>query len=509
MDYTTLTPQLRASNKTSASAREISSRTATAKPGMTPNTAVAIPSVEGPLPVTEDSYPFNTASRQYLPLDLGSYGYIEEEFFVSGRAKVYDWPEAVAVPTAYSGPYTTRILVRKPVNINEFSGNVIIELSNWARGYEVPIAGWGEYYDSILARGDAWVQITIRPGVAARLKKFNSVRYAPLSFASPLPIGMRIQDPTNQAYPYPPSSKDTEDGLNWDIISQVGALLKNNGALNPLAGYAVKYLYATGATGGDLATYVAAIHPVATLDGNKPIYDGYLIKMTGSPAPINQYTMRMDATDPRCQLHANVPIIRVLTEADIFGFGEHPDWGYKQRRADSDSPTDRFRLYEVVGPTVGAKYPRLSGPNQADVEATGEKWEGAIEVSSYEFPLRYILNGAFVNLDRWIRQGLTPPRANRMEIINFGLPSADFVYDQHHNIKGGVRTPYVDVPIATYPKMGAVVPFEKEVLAQLYRDHDDYVNKVAASVNHLLKDGWVTGVDAKKIKAEVAQVRVP
>jgi hypothetical protein len=470
--------------------------------------SVAIPSISGPISVTEDSFPFNAANRQCRPINLASFGYLEEEFLVSGTAAVYDWPGATAVPTGYSGPYTTRILVRKPAAVSRFSGNVIVELSNYARGYDIPLAAWGEYYENILARGDAWVQITVRPAVAARLKKFNPVRYAPLSFASPLPAGMRTQDPVNPAYPYPLSSKDTEDGLNWDIISQVGALLKSSGTANPLAGYGVKYIYATGATGGDLSAYVAAMHPLATLDGDRPVYDGYLIKMTGSPAPINQYTERIEATDPRCQLHANVPVIRVLTQGDIFGFGLHPDWGYKQRRADSDSPTDRFRLYEVAGPIVGFKYPILSGPGQADVEATGEKWK-PVDVSPYEFPLRYILNGAYVNLDNWVRRGIAPPRASRLEITNTGLPTADFVYDAHNNVRGGVRTPYVDVPFATYPNAGDAMPFDKTVLSQLYKSHNDYVNKVTASVRELLKDRWVTDADANKILSEAVEAKVP
>jgi hypothetical protein len=470
---------------------------------------IAVPSVEGPIPVDRLSYPFNAAIRQYRPIDLAEYGYIEEEYFISGVARVYAWPGELAEPLPYSGPYCTRILVRKPLEAGRASGNAIVELANWARGYDVSIAAWGEYFDSILVRGDAWVQITIRPAVALRLKKFNPLRYAGLSFASPWPLEMRAQDPLNPAYPYPPSSRETEDGLAWDIISQVGALLKSRESRNPLAGYGVRYLYATGATGGDLSAYVAAIHPNAVLDGSRPIYDGYLIKMTGSPAPINQYTPRIAAGDPRCQLHTNVPVIRVLTEGDIFGFGEHPDWGYKQRRADSDSENDRFRLYEVAGPTVGAKYPLLSGPNQEDVEAAGEKWSGSIEVPKYEFPLRYILNGAMVNLDKWVRYGSAPPKAGRLEIKESDTQGADFIFDQSQNVQGGVRTPYVDVPLAGYPKIGAPVPLDQSVLSRLYKDRAEYTAKFTAGVNRLLKEGWVTPKDAGRMVAEAAGLDVP
>ena len=91
----------------------------------------ASPSITGPIPVTEDSYPFSTASRQYVPVDLASYGYIEEEFFVSGLANIYQWydsgtgPATIRTPDA---PYTTRFLLRRPAAPVKFSGNVIVEI---------------------------------------------------------------------------------------------------------------------------------------------------------------------------------------------------------------------------------------------------------------------------------------------------------------------------------------------------------------------------------------------
>ena len=74
-----------------------------------------MPTVEGPLPVTAESYPFGAAAHQRAPEDLSQTGYVEEEFLVSGRANVYDWsetgPGVVRTPDA---PYTTRVLVRRP-----------------------------------------------------------------------------------------------------------------------------------------------------------------------------------------------------------------------------------------------------------------------------------------------------------------------------------------------------------------------------------------------------------
>ena len=126
----------------------------------------ASPTITGPIPVTEDSYTFNAAKRQYVPIDLVSYGYVEEEYFISGLANIYQWYESGTSPATVrtpDAPYTTRFLLRRPAEPAKFSGNVIVEIFNWARNYDNPWGGWGESCEYFLAHGDAWVGITIRP----------------------------------------------------------------------------------------------------------------------------------------------------------------------------------------------------------------------------------------------------------------------------------------------------------------------------------------------------------
>ena len=45
----------------------------------------------GPVPVTPTSYPYGAADRLLEPMDLAKDGYVEEEYFISGTANVYDW----------------------------------------------------------------------------------------------------------------------------------------------------------------------------------------------------------------------------------------------------------------------------------------------------------------------------------------------------------------------------------------------------------------------------------
>ena len=49
-----------------------------------------VPRVAGPIPVTATSRPLLAAADTQTPLDLKALGYVEEEFFISGTANVYD-----------------------------------------------------------------------------------------------------------------------------------------------------------------------------------------------------------------------------------------------------------------------------------------------------------------------------------------------------------------------------------------------------------------------------------
>ena len=52
---------------------------------------VLLPAVTGPIPVTAESYPLMTSNKLQAIVDLPKAGYVEEEFFISGRVNVYDW----------------------------------------------------------------------------------------------------------------------------------------------------------------------------------------------------------------------------------------------------------------------------------------------------------------------------------------------------------------------------------------------------------------------------------
>ena len=113
-------------------------------------------SVLGPIPQTEASHAFGGAAYALRPEDLGPQGYVEEEFFVSGKANVYDWPATGAVIRTPDAPYTTRVLVRRPASKARFSGRVVVEMLNPSNLFDLNI-GWAIHHDEIVRQGDAWV----------------------------------------------------------------------------------------------------------------------------------------------------------------------------------------------------------------------------------------------------------------------------------------------------------------------------------------------------------------
>jgi hypothetical protein len=487
----------------------------------------AVPSATGPLPVTPASYPFLAAHKLAEPMDLARAGYVEEEFFVSGAANVYDWGTTGELSVVSAGaPYTNRILVRRPTDAARFSGTVIVEMMHAPRGVDFPLM-WAWIHEHVVEQGHAWVGLTMHPDAVKALKQFNSTRYAPLSWSNPNPAEACPAGGRGSATPV---TSDSEEGLLWDITSQLGALLKSSAPSRPLAGLKVEYVYLTTQDAAHL-TYINAVQRRATLADGKPVYDGHLTKSGRRASRIRRCAPVPPDGDPRHAIrNAGVPVINVLLENNVLG-------ALRERRADSDTPGDRFRLYEVAGTAhSGAPAYRWATATMADHEAAGgevvaRKFSGAIAPFTLEVPLRdpqrcqpsemiseqpsvsYTFHSAFANLDAWVRKGTPAPRAARIEVIGEGR-EARIARDRFGNALGGLRTPYVDVPIATYHSEHGTRPgcggnfgyterFHWAQLDALYGSYKNYVDRMSQAVDRAVKDRWLTASDGRKIKAEL------
>jgi hypothetical protein len=487
--------------------------------------SVALPKITGPIPVTSDSYPFMSADHAIRPFDLNKVGYVEKEYFVNGRANVYGYAGKGALKVlAADAPYTTRILVRYPADRGKFSGNVIVELLNPSDKYDEDLV-WELTRNYLVANGDAYVGITSKPIAAEFLKRFEPKRYAALSWANPLPVDQTCKNPGPALLPGH-SSPRTEDGLIWDIVTQVGALLKTQSPTNPLAKLRVHYLYQTAysQTGAYVGTYIAEFQPHARLPNGKPIYDGFLIGGAAGVSAINQCATPPEHGQPGALVRSSEPVIRIMSLTDFYRFG--PFSTYLERRPDSDTPNDRYRLYEVAGAAHVVAVLDQSAPSKADVLAGGIKPAQVVcKGPESNFPSQYIYDGALANLERWVRDGIPAPHAHRIAVSKPGDPNATVLTDQFGNARGGVRTPAVDVPTATYygasatvgpdttpptcTIVGHMVPFDHARLKKLYRTHADYVRRVSADVDRLISERWITAADGQRIKSQASRAPVP
>ena len=130
-----------------------------------------------------------------------------------------------------------------------------------------------------------------------------------------------------------------------------------------------------------------------------------------------------------------------------------------------------------------------------------------------EFPQGYIVSGAIANLERYAKDRTPLPTAPRVATEGTGA-NLRLKMDQHGNPIGGVRSPWVDVPTGTYhmkltgalatcADMGFREPWDWWQIADVYRTRDNYMAKVTASIDAMLRDRWITPQGAKRMHAEL------
>jgi len=316
--------------------------------------------VTGPGPMF-DSAPSHAPG--YAPDD---FGYRTLEYFVSG--------------TANGEAYTTRVVIRRPGDDDDYSGLVLAESmhsSGAAHAFE---------YTSLYTMDAGHAAVEILTTSPQQFVDFNAERYGELVV------------PNGQAN---------------DILAQVGALIKSDDG--PLGDLEVRkmVLGGTSMSAGTLINYLA-VHPRYRTPGMLHIYDGYFPTSTGSDIP------RID-----------VPVVHIPTMHEV--------QSNVTRRDDGDEPGNQYRLYEFsgIGHVDSRDNVRLL-PNPC-----------AYPLSTYPTQAYFALGLA--HLMRWVDEGVLPPKADRIWIDrNVENDGTQMVLDERGNPVGGIRNPYVDVPVASY-----------------------------------------------------------
>ncbi len=470
--------------------------------------------VIGPIAQTPESHAFGGAAYTQRPENLAKDGYVEEEFIVSGKANVYDWPASggPAVIKSSDAPYTTRVLVRRPTAAKKFSGRIIVEMLNPSNLMDLNLA-WAIQHDELIRSGDAWVGVTAKPIAMVTLKTFDPRRYASLSWANPL----LPEDPNNCANIAADSSRDTENGLVWDMYTQIAQWLRSRDGTNPFlyggsAGpHPVKRLYGWGysQTGGFLFTYINAIQPLAWAKAGRAPFDGYIVAMLTGPSPISQCAERMPAVDPRRAIRdAGVPVIHVMSQSDYLGWAP-------LRREDSDAPGDQYRHYDLSGAGHATPDELWYAANLTDI-VKGGRTPPAVNCDQgprSRFPSWVGFNAIYHNLKDWVEKGIPPPPSQNIQVRD-----GKGVLDEHDNVKGGVRSPLLDVPTSTWLGnstgqsfcriAGHEIPFSKDKLKTLYKDQGDYESAYKKSVDKLVKARFITKDDGEALKKHAKDTKV-
>ena len=459
------------------------------------------PVVEGPIP--------GTAATQFAPYDLSELGYIEEEYFVSGQAQAYaslsegkgdrEW---LLSPVDRS-EYRTRFVVRRPLDPSRFNGTLIVEWLNVSGGTDVE-PDWALMHRHIIREGFAWVGASVqKAGIdgGGLIEGQNHIK---------------VLDPDRYGTLNHPG-----DAHAYDMFSQIGRIFRDKSKGGPLGPLVAARLIACGhsQSAAFLVTYLNAVDPIAA------VYDGYLVHGRGATAsnldgfrpgrPTGEN--RPTVTPVLIREDVRVPVLTLQSETDVCLLG-----GGQARQSDSE----RIRLWEVAGSAHAESY--LLVASRADTGALAPEELAAMldpTAGLARFPTpapiasgpqqHYVSHAALASLDRWVRGGTPPPEAARLECTDDG---AGLVLGPNGIAVGGIRTPWVDVPVATLSGLGqdgggegmtflfgTTKPFSAADLAKLYPGGlEFYLTRFGDSLDAAVERGFLLEADAPEIQALAA-----
>lgn len=420
---------------------------------------VPAPTVTGPIEGGLRGWAYGVTAN-----DPEAFGYVAREYFIEGVARA---------SSGEAAPYKTRILVLGPIDARHYRGSVIVEWLNVSSQQEVaPV--WYATHEHLIREGYAYVAVSAQKagvdGSPLALKFWDPVRYGDLSHPG--------------------------DEYSFDIYSQVAQALRRGKILentidqpDPLQGLNPRRLLASGhsQSGSRLVGYINDFHEAAGL------FEGFL------PLGFELSNVR-DDLDPV--------------------FGVYGEWAASPGLGGIPRPDGgNFLVWEVAGAAHGSWWTvsygsaagtrNRAGPGSGDYfdRDAGAQYgeEGGGPCPQNFFPDRYAWNAALSHLERWVREGIQPPGADR---IKRDPLTERLVRDADGNVVGGMRLPPIDVPVATYTGnscelLGDTRAFDPIDLSQRYRTHEAYVAAMRAATVAALEAGYLLAPDAEELMSRV------
>ncbi|MCG5434550.1 hypothetical protein LV457_19975, partial [Mycobacterium sp. MYCO198283] len=244
-----------------------------------------------------------------------------------------------------------------------------------------------------------------------------------------------------------------------------------------------------------LTTYVNEVDPSAGA------YDGFLVHSRfGAAAPLDGASIFGGNAEPEVvpfRPDLRVPVLTVITETDLIGGFRA---GYYRARQPDD---DKLRVWEIPGTAHADTYTIRGGfidSGRASIEELASVYAPTKELMgqrlSYSINFapqhHYVLQAAIAHVDGWVRTGTPAPAAEPMALTDGDPPALDL--DANGLARGGVRTPWVDVPIARTSGLaptetlmsflfGSGEVFDIETLRSLYPGGPaDYLERFTAAL---------------------------
>ena len=426
--------------------------------------------------------------------------YVEEEYFFEGKANVYERAEGSTKRIRFEGaPYTSRFLIRRPKQKTDFSGNIVVEIMNATPGFDLD-RSWILTWKQIVRNGDIYIGLMSKPNVLMTMKRFDPERYSALDWKNPLVYGeIREDDPILRNDP------GQETGLFWDILMDIGRLLKSEDEMNPAADFVkasqvpVKtVLMGWSQSGGYLLRYMKDF---AVQEG-EGAYDGYYaMGSAGSAVPaLNQEDPR-DPEEDLKPVNTDRPFIDMHTESDNVKIGSI-------RTRMDNGPL--YRLYDIAGPS----HDTYQCEEEYYAEDSCLKKLGRImsyrgaDAHPNNFPSHLAFQAGLYYLEKWIRTGDAPLT---VDPVLYDPETLENLKDSDGNSLGGWRLPEITLPVCAYygnstagkdpsdtftPMVyGREEPFPKEELVKRYQSLKNYRELVEKETDRCIEKGLLLPED--------------
>ncbi|MEV1329195.1 alpha/beta hydrolase domain-containing protein [Micromonospora costi] len=409
---------------------------------------IARAAVHGPIPGVvpgdpraerlADTYPFFST-----PSNLAAKGYVEEEFYLSGRADGWD---TSGNRVATDVPYETRLIVRRPADPRRFSGVALVEWQNVTAGYDLD-ALWNT--ESITRSGDAWIGVSAQRVGVDQLRGWSPTRYGRLDVTG--------------------GGRYVTDELSYDIFAQAGKAIADPRGVSPLGRLRARTVLAIGASqsAGRMTVYYDRVLPQV-----QPVFEGYSFVVGSAPTRVG-----------------DEPVFQLLSETDV-------------RTPVRPADTDRFRRWEVAGAAHSGYNGQVYRAPMQERDLGAAPVYTCARPPFSRVPMHHVTAAAYAHLVRWVERGTPPPTAPPL-VFN---PDGTKARDARGLARGGIRLSQVAVPTALNTGdnagesfcvlFGTYQPFDEATLDDLYPTHAGYVARVVATDVRNIAAGYLQPADA-------------